>query len=510
LAKQGKILTTFVQRRQVEDDLHRLAVAQSEAEFAHLARQIAAQGAVAVSALVANLDRGDARLLTALGVVASLLDRPTVVDALRGVLSEAGRSDRERLAAMTLLERFLGETLDETSYASLEQPDALAQMSLQDVLHRLEDDPGVLAEFVKAMDNQPPEMARRVVTSLGAIDDPRVVPALHCLAQDVRADVAAGALAALGRRRTPEAATALRTVLPLLDHGLQAQAARALRKLQFRGIALPDLPTPHPAWRALVSPVDGLGRQSVWFIQPTADGHGARFLSVMLLEGIGLNSAFANPTARVDELPHPQPKGTVHQIGMVGAPQQLILLEAPFDYGRTLLLRAAIDNRAEGYVFPPEIRLYGRWLWQCSADGLPWPVERPDPPAAGTDLLRETDRLLGHMAFEGWFAHSDVLYQAAETLAEGTGGDNWRLVQRLAHQQFADPAQVTRYQHRLDAMAEWLGLADDSMAAQLAQAASDALGTISPVEIPFTLALVRRGLEMAIHNLRLSTGMEGV
>jgi hypothetical protein len=508
LAKQGKVLTSFVQRRQVEDDLNRLAVAQSEAEFTQLARQIAAHGTVAVSALVANLDRGSARLLTALGVVATLLDRATVIDALERVLREPNHTDRERLAAMTLLERFLGETVDEESYASIQHPAALAQRSLQDVLAQSEQDPRVLGEFMQGMDNQPPELARRVVASLGALDDPRAVEALRCLAQDVRADVAADALDALGRRPTPDAASALRSVRPLLPDSQQARATRALRKLQVRGVPVPDLPPPAPAWRALVSPVDGLGRQSVWFIQPQAEQDTVRFLSVMLLEGVGLNSALANPAAPPDELPAPRPVGTMHQIGFADAPQRLILLEAPFDYGRSLLLRAADDNRAGDYVFPPELRLYGTWLWNSAARELPWPRKHPDLPESRSELLRETDRLLRHPAFQGWFAQSDALYNAAEQMAAGNAGDSWRLVQRVARQQFADPAEVMRYQVRLDAMAEWLERAQDPGAAQLAQATSDALGAMSAIEIPFILALVRRGLEIAIHNLRLGTSQE--
>jgi hypothetical protein len=228
----------------------------------------------------------------------------------------------------------------------------------------------------------------------------------------------------------------------------------------------------------------------------------------MLLEGIGLNSAFANPATPVAEMPEPQPVGTVHQIGLADDAQRLILLEAPFDYGRSLLLRAAAVNRAEGYVFPLEVRLYSHWLWGSKADGLPWPPKRPDARSSASPLWRETDRLLGHLAFEGWFAQSDALYRAAEALAAGTTGDSWRLVQRLARQHFAEPSEVARYRHRLAAMAEWLVLAGDTLAAQLARAAADALETVSPVEIPFALALVRRGLEIAIYNLRHSTGAD--
>lgn len=293
---QEKIITALRERRQIEEDVRAMLAAGTEAEFRQRARAIAAAGAAVIPAIVHNLDRADNRLLAALGTVASYVDHEAMARALRRAAQQPERSRQGRRGAVALLERFLGEEVGDELRAGLGSSEGPELAALDEVLERGPQNPALAAEYVQGLDQQDPDVVLTVVQVLAA-EGPaeRAVPAvelLRMIAQDVRGEIAAAALRALGARQEPEAAVALQTLLPATAPELRAVADRSLRKLQFRGVPVAPLPRPEPGWRALVSPVDGMGEQSVWLVM----GHGlqARFLNVLIGDRAGAVQAAAH------------------------------------------------------------------------------------------------------------------------------------------------------------------------------------------------------------------------
>jgi len=83
-----KIITKLRERRQIEAELRTMLAASSEQERQRQAERIAALGPEVIPTLVANLDRADARLFAALGMVATYVDRDEVTRALRQTILE--------------------------------------------------------------------------------------------------------------------------------------------------------------------------------------------------------------------------------------------------------------------------------------------------------------------------------------------------------------------------------------------------------------------------------------
>ena len=143
-----KIITTLRERRQIEEDLREMPDSRSEIEFRRRAQQIASLGSQVIPAIVGSLDRADARLLAAMGAVATY-STMTISLALRQAVLQPGHTDQGRIGAMTILERFLGEEPDEELLGSLSDPEALAVSSLEEVLARAESNPAILAELCR-------------------------------------------------------------------------------------------------------------------------------------------------------------------------------------------------------------------------------------------------------------------------------------------------------------------------------------------------------------------------
>ena len=64
------------------------------------------------------------------------------------------------------LQRFLGESPDERLLESLDDPHGLALSSLHDVLRQAVHDPGVMIQYIEALDRQEPDIVLAVVQRL--------------------------------------------------------------------------------------------------------------------------------------------------------------------------------------------------------------------------------------------------------------------------------------------------------------------------------------------------------
>jgi hypothetical protein len=494
-SSEGKVITKLHRRRQVEADLRRMVGAGSNLELERLARRIAARGPEVIPILVGSLDQADHSLVVALGMVADHLERGRVHEALVQVLQQPDRPYRARVAAVTILERYLGVAVGDDLRPSLAEATAEAVSSLAEVLDRAEKDRSVLAATVQSLDQQEPDVVLAVVGALRSMPDARPVHLLQMLAQDVREEIAAAAIQALGSLRLPEAARALQTLIPTAAPPLRPVAERLLRKLQFSGVAAEPLPPPSSDFRALVGPIEGQGRRLIWFIEDAPGSIPAQLLLLALDDHTGAVEAVQYQSVQKHSLPRRQPVG-VWPFVRPGAAEQN-LLEAPFDLGRRVVAEALVSNRETQIPLPGALRLVAGWLWGTEYSGHP-AVLQPEPASGDEALLAESDRLLGHPAFAAWELDRHAALAAAGEAVRRPGWDREVWVRRLVANFLADQSKARRFRQRVLANGEWLQLAGQEPWARQALVTARMLAGEQPEQIPFVQALARRDLLLAM------------
>jgi hypothetical protein len=503
-----KIITKLRERRQIEADLRQMLDASSDLDFRRRARRIASLGSQVIPAIISNLDRADSQMLSAMGTVATFLDRDEVTRALRQVILQPAQTDQVKFGAMTILERFLDEPLDDALMASLADPERLATSSLEEVLHQASRNPAVLVQYVEELDQQEPDLVLAVVRALERVGVDRLpsatteqaVELLRLMAQDVRDEIANEALQALGAIRSPQAARALQVLGPTMAPSLRPVAERLQRKLQFSGVEIVPLPPPDPGWRALASPVNGLGHQNIWFILENRETAHAQFLNVLLSDRAGAVEAVGHSHVPMIMLPALRSLGTLHDIALPDGSGALLLLEIAFDQGRRLLRDALSNNRETQIPVAGSLRLQSPWLWGCAGvDSLP---ERrlPELTEEDTALLEMSGELLEHPAFVTWTARSAATFEAADQALRRPNWDRAVWIRRLTEELF-EPEVARILSERLVAMSEWLLMAGDERRARLALVAANAALDRSPQDQPFLRALVSRDLERVLQSL---------
>jgi len=488
-----KIITKLHERRQIEAELRQMRTARSEQELMQRARRIASSGSQVIPTIVHSLDQADEQMVAAMGLVATLLDRNEVVDALRRAVLHPRRTDQGRVAALTILERFLGLPPDDELLGSLENPESVALTALEEVLRRAEHAPTVLIDYIQGLDRQEPDVVLAVVRALQKKRETSCVEPLRMMAQDVRAEIAAAALEALGKFRVPEAAWALQTLIPIVHPELRPLAERMLRKLRFAGVAVREPVSADPSLRALIGPPNGYGRQTVWFILPY-EGTQSRFLHVQLDDRVGAGEAKAYERISPLMLPLRQPLGVVHYVRSPDRQGILLMVEAPFDVGRRLVRQALHLNRQTQIPVSPVLRLLSPWLWEIGgADALPAP-SLPEPGDDWQAMVGLSDRLLLHPALSDWTLGAKMALQSMD-FSRYQRRSGAALVRRLADDLLAEEPIRRVIRRRLLALSEWLLLAGDADLSRLALATAQAIVREPPRRIPFVLALVRRDLE---------------
>ncbi|MFC2029241.1 hypothetical protein ACFLWA_00755 [Chloroflexota bacterium] len=495
-----KIITKLHERRQIEARLRQMPASSSELEFRQQAQKIANQGSQVLPAIIGSLDRADSRLLMAMGAVCTFLDRDEVARALRRAVRQPQRTDEGRMAALTILTRFLGELPEDDLLDALNDPGDVALSALEDVLAQAERHPTVLVEYVQALDHEEPDDVLAVIDTLSVLGA-QSVELLRMMAQDVREEIAAAALQTLGDMRRPEAARALQTLLLVTAPPLQRVAERLLRKLQFAGVSVEPLSLPGPESRALVGAVDGLGQRSLWFIQETPRAGQARFLNVLISDQAGAVEANGHAQVSTLVLPPRRPEGAVHDIALPDGSGAMLMLEAPFDLGRRLLIDALADNRETQIPVAGVLRWLGPWLWGYGiADTLP---ARRLPELAATDgaLVDISDRLLAHPAFATWTLRTDDTLHIAGAVRRHPGWDRAVWVNRLADGLFSDPLVAQVLSQRLIATSELLLWAGEESLSRVALVVGQEMTKGKPEQLPFVRALIRRDIELSAHSL---------
>ncbi len=506
--KQGKIINTLRERRRVEEAIRNLAHVSRPAEMEREAQRIAGLGAHVIQALVGLLDTYDPRLLRAMGLVALYLDHDEIVLALHNVATRSALSDRARLAALVILEKFLGEEPDDSLYLGLQSPETAVAQSLVEMVDHATHDRDILREYVQAIEQQSDDIVELVFDITFNLEPERAVLPFWALAQSKRQDVAEAALYRMGSLRSPDSGIMLQALLPTLLPARRTVAERSLRKLRFSGVNVPPLHPPDPAWRALISPIDSQGLQSIWFLLNPQKDVPVRALAVLIHDLAGVWDAVCDRNDELAQhLPSKRLPGTVHQVVFPGAPVKLPLLETTFDTGRCLVQEALTVNHARNQVPPLGYAVLSDFLWKWDGyklDERP-PVERPSETELATLHVRTAD-LLDHPAFETWFVQSEALLSVARqlgwgALAYGQPGQS-QLLNGLIRRHFG-PEEVACYRNRLERMAEWLWLAGEKKTARLAMAAALTLKEEAPENHPLARRMIELGLVVALQGQAL-------
>jgi hypothetical protein len=496
MSSSTKVLTGLVERHALEAAFNELAGISDLDLLVERAEHIAQYGSVALSVLLSRLDTSNPQLRGGLGQVAARLERDQVVPALRGVARSRSSGDQARMTAVTILNRFLNEPVDDALLAGLRDPEAIADQSLRELQHEMARNPFSVIEYLGQLADQPPDVAQLIVTAIPlSSPDPHLVTLLRMLAQDEDSSLARAAIDRLGRIRSADAIEALSSLIATLPPQRATQAERGVRKLRLSGVmsAASDAQQADGAWRALLSPIDGSGAQLAWFIcSPDGQPRG-RLISVLCRDPVGIVASFGSMEVEAEALPAAQPEGTLHTIAQSDDLPPISLLEVSSDLGRQVVHEALEQNWNTGHPTPMEYRLLNRAIWR-----LPFtPNPNPLPARASDDLPGQTAALLDHPAFSSWFWQSPELRAAGQQLSmrHATTSRGVRITE-LAEAQF-QPEVLASYRRRLLGMVHWLTLALQPEAATMAYAAAVELESCPAPESPFIRRLIGIGLDVA-------------
>jgi hypothetical protein len=177
------------------------------------------------------------------------------------------------------------------------------------------------------------------------------------------------------------------------------------------------------------------------------------------------------------------------------------MLEGSFDLGRRLVRQALVHNWETQIPVAGPLRLLSAWLWSSEFNQPQQGGASVEPVAEQVPSSSGGERLLAHPAFSGWVAQGEEIFRAAEEISRHSGRDLGAWSWRLAGEIFLEAELIDLMRRRLTAMSEWLLLAGDGRHAREALAVAQSLPKARPQDHPFLLALVRRGLELAISSL---------
>ncbi len=510
-----QVITTLRDWLALADQVDALMDVRSEDKFLAQARCIAESGKEVIPVILRRLPYADSRQLNVLGVVASMYPRrEQLLDKLHEVAVDIGRSDRERVSAMLILERYLDREPDAYVLHTLDDPHAVAVESIRDLIRASKEEPGVLLQYMRALADQPADVIAGVIETMVEVAAEGAVPALCLMAQAENEAMSTAALHALGQLRHPGAVRGLQGLLPMLPSSQRAAAERSVRKLRFSGMEIEPLLPLDTAWRALVSSIDGHGSRIVWFIRDREAGDHAWFLGLVLADNEGFAQGYGNHQVPARGLPERREEGYVHRISVqAAAPLEeragkdssfMYLLETDVGYARRLVQDAQEQHLALGKALPDAYRLLGSVLWQYDmahpAAGIPLDHDL----GQAMRLLPGTASLPYHPYFRGWFAEGEQVAEIARSLVRFTQFAEREAVRvwarRLVQDYFGQPL-LEQMARRLYDMSEWLWRAQEVQLTELTWAAAETVARVPPAEHPFLLSMAELGLDLGMHSL---------
>jgi hypothetical protein len=428
LSMTGKIIN-FQQRRQLEQAIAELARTGNELELVEAARQIVHRfpAETVLAALLKHLDTADSQLRGGLGHVAALLPSDEAAAALRSAAANRQQPPLARMTAAAIAQRFLGVELPAALTQDIRGDDDAAFQSLQEAIGEGKRNRHVLLEYVEQMRQMDEEIAFLVLDALQRLPPPDRVELLRLIAQDLRPRVASAALSALEGLAGGEAsAAALRSLYTLqfvLPQELRAQADRSLRKLRMAGRSYTP---PSPAgWRALLSPADPNGVQTIWLLRmPEGNAQLGALLGFSLNMELGILRFFGSETVDRTALPDRQPAGSLVTVRNDGG-ATMVLVETPFDVGRWLVSQVGNAHLAgePRQPLPPEYQLYNDVLWEFAPPVVDdtitsiWSAAAAPVLPEPASLQRDTQVIFAQPAMAHWEVQSNAILQALPVAA---------------------------------------------------------------------------------------------
>jgi hypothetical protein len=375
MTDQG-IISGFQERRQLEDAVSALGQTTTEVELVNAARQLVNRFPAErlAAAIQRRLGDPNSQLRGGLGHMSALLPPEVIVPVLREVTGNRQKPPIERMTALLILERYLGETVPAALTGDLVGNDDIAMQSLLEAVEEGRRNRHVFLEYVTQMQEHGIDVAFMVMGLMNQLAPDDQVELLRLIAQDARPQVARSALERLVALAAAhdQALTALHTLVFTLAPSLVESAQRSLRKLQFTGRRY--TPPPTDAWRALLGPTDAGGYFTLWLVKmptytTTVDGVLIGF-TLGLEQGIIECSGVASMEA--SQLPPVRRAGDLVVIGE-GAEPRIIMLETPLDVGRWLVQQALAAHwrQPEPADLPGEYKLYNDLIWQFAPPHLP-------------------------------------------------------------------------------------------------------------------------------------------
>lgn len=502
-----KIINTFQQRRQLEQAVADLAQTNNEAELAQAARAIAHAypHELILTLLVKHLDTPNGQIRGGLGHLASLLPSEEVLPALRSVAANRRLAPQARLTAASIAQRYLGTELPSALLSDLNDTQEIAFQSLREALDEAQRNRHVLLEYVTQMAEHGEEIAWMVMGLLDRVAPAERIDLLRLIAQDSRPRVAQEALGRLERLDSePGALRALHTLQFVLPDPLKQQAERALRKARFGG--KPYQPPAIDQWRALLSPADPNGGQSVWLLRrPQANEERGVLLGFAWNELLGLTHFFGAETLDKSLLPPQQSIGELVTVTMDSG-RTAMMLEAPFDYGRWLLARALTHTPStqETAEALSEYKLYNDWLWQFAPPVVDdwlralWRVDPTDDTQKmdAATLTHYTATLFQHPIMASWQLRNWALLPVAYQNQLPTQEVVAALLTQITQSADSGPL-TTALVAGLRAQAGWLYVAKQLELANQAQELAQQLPRLPVTENPVLAHLLTSALTQA-------------
>lgn len=507
-----KIINTFQQRRQLAQDVADLAQTTSEHELLEAVRRMARSypGDLLTSELLKHLDTPSSQLRGGLGHLAALLPPDEIGPLLRSIAANRSQSPQTRITAVLIMERYLGETLPSALIGDLSQNNEVAFQSLREAVDESRANRHILLEYVTQMRQAGEPVAYLIMDLLDRLPAPERVDLYRLMALDDRPGVAHAAqqrLEKLAAEQTPDAPAALYSLQSILPPQEAAQIERALRKLAFSGNRYTP-PSPQ-GWRALLSPADVGGNQSIWFIRtPTSGQADGVLMGIVINARVGILQAFAGDAMRREQLP------SAHRVGELvpvrtdhgGA---ATLLEAPVDFCR---LRLQAAQTAHWQVEPRQALPGDYLLYQDLLGSLAPPqpepalavyfektdAAQPLPPWEEQDAAAHA--LLAHPAMSGWILHNRLFLQGfAPTIAQGaiSAADLAAHIVRELAQRPEGSQIVNTLAEGLRSQAAWLHIAGSRENARHALLLANALPHLPMTENAFLARLVESSLHAA-------------
>ena len=456
-------------------------------------------------------------------LLARFPSRQRVAQALARAAHDPRAAGERRLGAFMLLAglHLEGQVDDEAIYEIPEAGETLAETLVSlagECVGRVEhaSDYGGFFRFILS---QPPDVLYGAVGALvgreGSDGGERARAALRLLAMHPHPELAEAAIEGLALDDSPRAAHDLSVLARNLPPDLARLAERHLRKRMLSGLTPRSLPRRATSGRALLSAIDGAGRQVLWVRWPnnavSREGDGEATLLIVLSDTVGIATASAARQALSARFP-PETRGAPTVWRPIDSSSALVtstFVEAGLDYALRLLSEAARANWVSGTPIPIEYALMMSSLWSAggldagqstgsSADDL----EEGSPPPVES----ESD-LLSNPMLEGWYIDSHGVRAVARDVramgstANALTHDNWRILLpaliRLAHDEFG-PELRALYARRLRLMSEWFRMGGQGEEAEMAASAARTMVQSPPEANLLVLRLLQRGVLMAL------------